>query len=321
MASSKIFGFLLNQPQRLFDLDRNRRIKYFEIAPSVVIDMSSELSTPPSLTPPIAAAWLYMSDDQKYSTIPPQWSAIDFNTVDVLFIAPAGLQADGTFGLHNSDKTGPLANRFKWTVQTARSQNPKIKIIVSQFWGSRDDIWGYDLSKLHGTEAIEKYADSVQAFLKTWISVSGGIDGYDIDYESENVLENAPDILARIRRKLDALSNDLGGRPFYVTVSPAAVTYLDKAVPSLSYVNMQTYAGGYYLSPQDFIKLGLQPQQLLYGICPETGAKTRSVKEVEKEYKSYNLAGVHLWRLNSGNYTEELQVQKEIFDFLHPCDK
>jgi len=41
-----------------------------------------------------------------------------------LNIGPAGVQADGTFGLYNSLATGDLANRFKWVIATARSQNP-----------------------------------------------------------------------------------------------------------------------------------------------------------------------------------------------------
>lgn len=280
--------------------------------------MALELSTAPSLTPPIAAAWLYLSDNQSYNTIPQEWSSIDFNTVDVLFVGPAGLQADGTFGLYQSDKTGPLATRFQWVVQTARSQNKNIKIIISQWWGQGDAIWGYALSQLQDSQAIEKYTDSVQTFLQTWLSVSNGIDGYDIDYEDNNVVPNAPAILAQIRRKLDLLSKNTGGRPFYTTLSPASLTYIPHALPSLSFVNMQTYAGGFSLTPQDFLHLGLRPQQLLYGICAETGCPSRSVEEVEREYTSNRLAGIHMWRLNSDNYRHELRVQKEIYAFLHP---
>jgi hypothetical protein len=40
-------------------------------------------------------------------------------------------------------------------------------------------------------------------------------------------LENAPDILAQIRSNLNALSKGSDGRLFYVTVSPATVTYLE----------------------------------------------------------------------------------------------
>lgn len=108
------------------------------------------------------------------------------------------------------------------------------------------------------------------------------------------------------------------GRPFYLTVSPADTTYLNTAVTSLNFVNMQTYAGGIYLTPQDFTEIGLKPQQLLYGICPETNCGTQSVSEVESQYTDNKLAGIHLWRLNSDNYIEEGQVQAQIYSFLHP---
>jgi hypothetical protein len=81
---------------------------------------------------PISTAWMYMSDDQQYNIIPQTWSDINFKDVDVLNVGPAGVQSDGSFGLYNSAETGDLANRFTWIIQTARSQNPNIKIIVSQ---------------------------------------------------------------------------------------------------------------------------------------------------------------------------------------------
>ncbi len=273
---------------------------------------------PKAIELPISTAWMYMSDDQQYNTIPPTWSNINFKDVDVLNVGPAGVQSDGTFGLYNSPNTGDLANRFKWVIQTARSQNPNIKIIVSQWWGDGDGIWGDALDALNTDAAISKYTDSVAAFLQSYLSVSGGVDGYDIDYESNNVVSCTPTLTSQIRTKIDALGKANGGRPFYVTVSPADTTYLSTAVTSLNFVNMQTYAGSSYLTPQDFTELGLKPQQLLYGICPETNCGTRSVSEVEAEYTDNNLAGIHLWRLNSDNYVEEGQVQAQIYSFLHP---
>jgi hypothetical protein len=281
-----------------------------------------------AITPPVAAAWFYMSDDQNYNTIPSTWSSVDFKDVDVLFVGPAGVQADGTFGLYNSSQTGPLANRFKWVLQTARGQNPNIKIILSQWWGNGTGIWGSALSALTDDRAIAKYTTSVGAFLKSYLNVSGGVDGYDIDYESNNVVSKIAAITGQTRTALDALSKSSGGRPFYVTVSPASTVYLDTAVASLSFVNIQTYAGGYGLTPQIFTAMGLKPQQLLYGICPETNCappqmnRDKVVNEVVldavAQYKKNNLAGIHLWRLNSDNYVYEGQVQAAIYKFLHP---
>ncbi len=279
----------------------------------------------PRITPPVAAAWLYMADDQDYNTIPAFWSNIDFKQVDVLFVGPAGIQADGTFGLYNSAKTGDLANRFKWVIQRARSQNPKIRIIASQWWSASYEIpknaliWGRPLSVLSSDADVTKYTSSAVAFVKSYLGVGGGIDGYDIDYESANVVAKTPQITAQIKAGLAVLSKSPRSfRKFYVTVSPADTDYLQGAVPSIDYVNMQTYAGGGGLSPQSFTALGFKPLQLLYGICPETDCPTPSVAQVEQQYKQYGLAGIHLWRLNSGNYVQEGQVQAQIYKFLHP---
>jgi hypothetical protein len=243
---------------------------------------------------PISTAWMYLSDDQKYNTIPPEWSDINFKDVDVLNIGPAGVQADGTFGLYNSLATGDLANRFKWVIATARSQNPNIKIIVSQWWGNGDNIWGSALDSLNGDDAICTYTDSLIAFLASYLDVSGGIDGYDIDYEDNNIVESVTEICSQVRSGMDAL------------------------LDSVNLVNMQTYAGGKDLTPSDFTNLGYTSEQLLYGICPETNCGTRTVEEVEAEYTDNNLAGVHLWRLNSDNYVQEGEVQAQIYAFLHP---
>lgn len=284
---------------------------------------------------PISAAWMYMSDDQQYNTIPQTWSNINFKDVDVLYIGPAGVQADGTFGLYSSAKTGDLANRFKWIIQTARSQNPNIKIIVSQWWGNGDGIWGNPLNSLNTEAAISKYTDSVAAFLQSYLSVSGGVDGYDIDYEDNNVVSSISTITSQIRTKMDALSKENGGRPFYLTVSPDTTSYLSTAVAWLDFVNMQTYDAGYYLTAQDFTNVGLESKQLLYGTCPETGCSNPPVcnsnNQCDATYEACQaecaytddklagipLAGIHLWRLNSGNYIYEDQVQAQIYSFLH----
>lgn len=277
-----------------------------------------EQTQPETIALPIAAAWMYMSDDQQYDTIPPTWANINFRDVDVLNVGPAGVQSDGTFGLYNSSQTGDLANRFKWIIQTARSQNPNIKIIISQWWGDGDGIWGSALDSLSTEADIGRYTESAVAFLAAYLDVSGGVDGYDIDYEDNNVVEDVSTITSQIRAGMKALSQANDGRPFYLTVSPADTAYLDTAVTSLDLVNMQTYAGGMYLTTEDFTSLGLASHQLLYGICPETNCGTRTVSEVESEYTDNNLAGIHLWRLNSDNYVHEGEVQAEIYSFLHP---
>jgi hypothetical protein len=285
--------------------------------PAVAENPPAQAAAGNGISLPISTAWVYMADDQAYNQIPVDWSAMDFRVVDVLIVGPAGIQADGTFGLYNSPKTGDLANRFKWVIQTARTQNPKIKIIVSQWWGNGDGIWGRPLSVLKSAADIQKYTSSVRNFLAAYLKTAGGVDGYDIDYEANNVTSHTGVIAQQIRAQLSSLSKASGGRPFYLTASPASITYLKPAVGSLDFVNMQTYAGGSGLTPQNFLQLGLKSTQLLYGICPETSCPSPTLPQVEQDFTANKLAGIHLWRLNSDNHPHEGQVQKQVYDFLH----
>lgn len=264
---------------------------------------------------PIAAAWLYMTDSQDYNSVPDTWNTIDFSLVDVLYVAPFGLQADGTFGLYNSQKTGPLNHRFEWVLQKARSQNKNIKVLASQFYGGKlgkSTTYGYDWSSLKDDAAIKKYTSSVADFVKKSQNTNGGIDGFDVDFESSNVIASAAKILSQIRSKLDAL----GGK-YYITVSPSVTDYLKEAKDSIDFVNMQNYAGGYGLEVESFTAIGFKSTQLLFGICPEAACQTRPIDYVKNQVKTKKLAGVHLWRLDSSNYKHELDWQKQIFNFLH----
>jgi hypothetical protein len=267
-----------------------------------------------------AAAWIYLSDDQNYNTIPQKWQVIDFKLVDTLFIGPLGVQPDGTFGVFNSAATGPLAHRLEWVIKTARHQNHHIKIIVSQWYGS-SSIWGDDLTVLKDTQAIQKYADSVPKFLKAWLPIAGGIDGFDIDYETPNVSDKCPQILAAVRSGLDALSKEHDGRPFYVTVSPDTLDFLKESVPSINFVNMQLYGYGYDMTPEEFINIGFKADQLLYGICAEAGQNTHTVQDAERAVEKYQLGGAFVWRLNSDPQHHELETQKKIHNFLHSDSK
>ena len=278
---------------------------------------SDQQSDQSQLSRPIVTAWMYLADDQDYAQIPKSWSSINFRTADVLNVGPAGVQRDGTFGFYESRKTGDLANRFEWVLRNARAQNPDIKIIVSQWWGYGDDIWGQPLSALRSDKHVKKYTKSVGGFLAEYLDKSGGVDGYDIDYEDNNISARTEDITSQIRTEFDALSQDQQGRRFYQTVSPSTTGYLGDAVDHVDYVNMQTYDGGMGLIPRFFLSLGFTSDQLLYGICPETDCPTPSIEEAEAAYKENDLAGIHVYRLNSGNQQEEGEVQNRVYELLH----
>lgn len=305
----------------------DKRLPWMSLALLILVALPAAAEDPPApaaagagIPLPISTAWIYMADDKNYNRIPTYWYQVDFTAVDVLNVGPAGIQADGTFGLYKSAKTGDLANRFKWILERARAQNPRIKIIVSQWWGSRGaETWGRPLSAIaKDPAAIEKYARSVHDFLAAYRTTAGGVDGYDIDYEDDNITPATAAITQQVRAQLTRLSNESGGRPFYLTVSPSAADpNLKLARDFIDLVNMQTYAGGWGLAPDAFTALGFKSTQLLYGICPETRCGTPSFDDVKKAFRDNRLAGIHLWRLNSDNYKVEGSVQRQVYDFLH----
>jgi hypothetical protein len=227
-----------------------------------------------------------------------------------------------TFGLASSDPG--LAGLFNWLITTARTQNPHIKILAQQFWGTTAWI------SLDTTQ-INKYATSVASVVKQY-----GLDGYDVDYEQNgddlgNQIPEAPTILAAVRRELDALSKT-ENRPLYVTLSAASTHNLTSNNPaakvhpvskSVHWVNIQTYDGGRRgnNTVQSWLNLGFTSSQLLYGVWPEITADparySPTITEVKAAYTSNKLGGVNLWRLSSGNFIFESQVQVLIYNFLH----
>ncbi|WP_017525605.1 glycoside hydrolase family 18 protein [Pusillimonas noertemannii] len=278
-----------------------------------------ETPAPPA---PIAAAWFYLSDDHDYFNIPAEWQEIAFDKVDVLYVGPAGIQEHNQFGLFESAQTGPLRHRFEWLVDRARHDNPDIKIVISQWWGNGQGIWGKPLSALNGDEAaLDSYVQSVADFIGYYQSYAGGryaLDGFDIDYEDNNVTADFPALAHKLKDTLQALSSEYG-KPLRLTLSPAEGEYLNPdSLSPFDYINMQSYAGGMDIPPEAFFQEGVPASKILYGICPETNCDTHGEEEVLATYHHYGLAGVHLWRLNSDNHAYEGQVQQRIYSALHP---
>jgi len=279
---------------------------------------SDETPTPPA---PIAAAWFYLSDNHDYRNIPAEWQQITFDKVDVLYVGPGGIQEHNDFGLFDSAQTGPLRHRFEWLVDQARRYNPDIKIVISQWWGNGQDVWGKPLSALQGEDALNAYVQSVADFISYYQTYEGGryaLDGFDIDYEDNNVTADFPALAHKLKDALQVLSSQYG-KPLRLTLSPAAGEYLNPdSLAPFDYINMQSYAGGMDIPPEAFLQESVPASKILYGICPETNCDTYDEEDVLAKYRQYGLAGVHLWRLNSDNHVYEGQVQQRIYSALHP---
>jgi len=246
-------------------------------------------------------------------TIPAEWSNIKFGAIDVLVLAPLDLQDPhtGSFGIIPG-----LLTRFNWALKTARAAprltaGTHIKIIVSQFWGSDPQGWGHPLTALPA-DKVDAYAKSIREFI-----VKYNLDGYDVDYKVGTIVPTIPAIYATVRAQLDGLSHAKGGRHYYTTVSPANLQYLQDAVGHISGVNMQTYSGGQGLTVKDFLGVGFGVDQLLYGVNSETPSEGPTVSQAVGEYNDYKLAGIHNWRVNSGDLLQENAWQEQIYRSLH----
>lgn len=231
------------------------------------------------------------------------WYQIPYDKVDILIMGPGGMQkADGgKFGLLPS-----LRAKFNKVVTTARKANPGIKILVSQWWGNgQEKVWGSSLSQL---TSVDAYALSVASFVDEY-----GLDGYDIDYESSNVVSSFPALAASLRRALDAKKAGL-----LFTISPASTRYLTReSLTHVDLINMQSYAGGRGINVKSYTNLGFPSSAVLYGICPESHCSGASVETACATVKADNLGGIHLWRLNSDNHGTEDSVQGESYQRLH----
>lgn len=299
------------------------KIKLFSLLLATIslFSCSSGSSSANNGTNGISGAWFYIADTQDYYKIPDFWNQIPLNDVNVLYIGPGGIQDNNKFGLYSSESTGALSNRFQWLITKAKQDNPAIRIIISQWWGEGQGKWGMPLDTLNSETDINEYAQSVANFIEYYQTYENGkyaIDGFDIDYESNNVIEKFPILANKVHEALQQLSNKYH-KPFYFTISPADIEYL--TTPSLAqvdYINMQSYAGGLDITPESYFALGVPANKILYGICPETNCETPSVEEALATYYQYKMAGIHLWRLNSDNYKYEIAVQQQIYTALNP---
>eukprot|EP00421_Protoceratium_reticulatum_P073867 CAMPEP_0168428168 /NCGR_PEP_ID=MMETSP0228-20121227/36721_1 /TAXON_ID=133427 /ORGANISM="Protoceratium reticulatum, Strain CCCM 535 (=CCMP 1889)" /LENGTH=286 /DNA_ID=CAMNT_0008442225 /DNA_START=71 /DNA_END=931 /DNA_ORIENTATION=+ len=241
----------------------------------------------------VTASWMYLAETEA-----DWWYTVPFAQVDVLYIAPAGIQRSqgGRFGM-----LPELETKFVKVAAAARKANPSIRLLVSQWWGEgKEDVWGESLAKLGD---INAYARSVASFVEQHC-----LDGFDIDYEGGNVLDDFTPLATALRSALDSSKPGL-----LLTVSPDEAGGLtSESLRHVDYVNMQSYAGGNGLAPSKFTGLGFPSTSLIYGICPESNCAGPSAESACSTVKASGLGGIHVWRLNSDNHDAEGQTLERV---------
>lgn len=300
---------------------------------------------------PVVGAHFYVGDAsaEELKTIPSEWYFTRFDAVDILYVGPLVCRkTDHLFSLQYVNKDNEFIDytpRFEWVIKRARSANPQIKIIASQWWGkdnvladlksSRDEV----AISPETTARIEKYTDSVRDFLASWQqktyvhdgkTISLRVDGYDVDYEIGNRVDIITNVFEKIRAKVDQFTGAHQIPPYLLTLTPDRSIHVKEVDPFVNYINMQNYDGGRVLSASDYINIiqpSSPPSKLIWGLTAENtslnypNSNTGGVLSLDEqlgEVSRLNLGGLFVWRLTSDNWVYENAVQVYIWNKLHP---
>ena len=326
------------------------------LAFSVSTSAPSPHQTPGPRPKAQTAGWLYLADVDKCSCdgrfnfehdIPAE-PLTDYTQTDILIVGPIGVQSDPSSGhkylgftpsdqnftCSNTDwscqkcfmqenlNCGSLAPRFRSVVAAAKEANPSIKIIASIWWTSTDvnkencysEFWGRSLCALAPGE-FGHFATSARSFMAEY-----GIDGIDIDFESDNQIPTFGELAKTMHESF------LG--EYELT---ASVAFWQNFVPGIPYLDkffLQTYAGGTnVMKPTDERFRDVPTEKLFYGVCSEenNGCATPEptieiymdwVQYAQSNISTYKLGGVHNYRLNSATATAEQAVQRSLSNWV-----
>ena len=278
------------------------------------------------------------TDGASWDLIPYEWHFIRFDAIDVLFISPFHVEDKTHAFILGRDEHGTYMKRFTWVIQSARTKNPLVKIIVVQMMDRTFE--GGDFRNLPADQnSINSYATSVAAFLETWYNhklssldgtykVDARLNGWEVDVEGGTDVEHLPTILSAVRHSLDALSVKLQAPKFTVSICPAWADNLDATVAdSVNYVNMQRYSGGAGTTAASY--KGKVPKladsQLIWGLCSEepyrNAPETKDFDGMKKKVQDVvagHEPGIWTWKVNSDNFLWANDFQVWLYNQVHP---
>jgi GH18 family chitinase len=197
---------------------------------------------------------------------------------------------DNHFPLDPND-TDP--DRVELIVKTARAKNPNIKILISLGWGANDAG--------NAAKTPDPFADSVRALVQNC-----KLDGFDIDFESMDVTAAA--MLTLAQRIRAALQKVTPARPMVMTITPAQIDGLNKAVlQAFDFTMPQTYDhGGNGTTATWYEKQLGSYSRIVYGLNSEgyIGESDDPVK-FANEAKKNKAAGIFAWRLDNDSVNKQ----------------
>lgn len=274
------------------------------------------IPTPSTLSPVIGAYWfLYPNpDDDTYQLVMSVQDQIPWRKINRLYIGfatvhdgvltdlPAGNSADDA--AHREETRSRIRN----AVTLCRQNNPDAEIFISSNFGGKE----MDDQYLLAAQDPQKFADSVVAYLKDY-----GLDGYDMDWESSNIDNYAPQLkslLSTTHTTLASAGNCPLGKPYLLThtVWPGVESAETAAslMGSVDQLNLMTYGTGNkydLVSTADSLhQAGIPYGLMVGGLESETGYvdnvgpdTPESVAAKCAYVKANSLAGLFEWRMDN----------------------
>jgi len=298
---------------------------------------TTAITTTPAATPvpsqKIIAAYFYLFDGA-YDAAMSVRDEIPWKKVNRVYIAFAtvhdGVLTDLPVGSSAADSAKREENRAKIrnVIALVRQANPDAEIFIVSNFGGRD----MDDEYLRAAQDPQKFADSVVTYLKEY-----GLDGYDMDWESSNIDDYAPQLtslLSTCHTTFAAAGNNQHGRPRLLThtvwpgvESAQTVAGLKDSVDQLNLMtygsgdryDLVSYADAYHQAgvPYGMMIGGLESEN---GYTDGGGPDTQESVAAKCAYvKQNNLAGLFEWRMDNDMRTGDGPPTFPITGWMSDC--
>jgi len=221
-----------------------------------------------------------------------------------------------------------MQRRIREIVALCRQNNPDMEIfIVSNF-----DEKELDPEYLKAADDPQEFANSVVGYLKEY-----DLDGYDMDWESRQIDDYAPQLttlLAACHDRFAAEGNTRRGQPYLLThtvwpgvESAETVAGLADAVDQL---NLMTYGPGdaYDLASYaaEYNAAGFPWEKMIGGVESENGYGESGGHDTRESVaakcafvKTNNLAGLFAWRIDNDMRPDNSPPTFQITGWMSDC--
>jgi hypothetical protein len=302
---------------------------------AVTPHITTPASLPEATTPAngkIVGAYFFILDNA-YDASMSVKDTIPWMKVNRVYIAFAtvhdGVLTDFPSGSSPEDSTAQEENagKIRNVVALARQSNPDAVVLISSnFGGDMDNEY------LRAAQDPQKFADSVVAYMKKY-----DLDGYDMDWESYQINEDAPQLttlLSTCHATFAAAGSNPHGHPYILThtvwpgvESPETVAGLKDSVDQ---VNIMSYGSGdtYDLVSyaDSYAQAGFPYEMMIGGLENEDGytdgggPDTRASVAAKCAYvKEHNLAGLFEWRMDNDMRSDDGPPSFQVTGWMSDC--